>query len=74
MSNTTASIVFLVGRIERLQAEIGKSYRDVDRATKEIGVINSLLMQLRSPPPLSEVQYYLSERPPTPHPTHASNR
>lgn len=69
MGDQTATLVFLVGRIERLQRDINKHYCEVDKATREIALINSLLQQLRSTDAPAEVSSnYLSERPPTPYP------
>jgi len=61
MSDVAGSVVYLLTRIEVLQSKISQSYRDVGEATREIALINSLLIQLKpvpraSPPHLEETR------------------
>ena len=58
MSDVAGSVVYLLTRVEVLQQRITASYREVGEATREIQLINSLLMQLkpvpRASPPFAE--------------------
>jgi len=61
MSDVAGTVVYLLTRIEVLQSKISQSYRDVGEATREIALINNLLLQLKpvpraSPPHLEETR------------------
>lgn len=68
MSDVAGTVVYLLTRIEVLQSKISQSYRDVGEATREIGLINNLLVQLKpvpraSPPHLEETRMHPAIRP-----------
>lgn len=50
MSDVSGSVIYLLARVETLQQSIAQSYRDVGEATREIQLLNNLLMQLRPVP------------------------
>lgn len=50
MTDSAPTVVFLLGRIEALQREIATHYSCVGEATREIQLINNLLLQLRPVP------------------------
>lgn len=56
MSDIAGTVVYLLTRIEVCQQKITQSYRDVGEATREIQMLNSLLMQLK-PVPRASADY-----------------
>lgn len=50
MSDVAGTVVYLLTRIEVAQQKITQSYREVGEATREIQLINNLLMQLKPVP------------------------
>lgn len=68
MSDVGGTVVYLLTRIEVLQSRISEAYRDVGEATREIALINNLLVQLKpvpraSPPHLEEARVHPAHRP-----------
>lgn len=60
-ADVAASVVYLLTRIETLQVKISGCYRDVGEATREIALINNLLVQLK-PVPRAESRISVEER------------
>lgn len=68
MSDVAGTVVYLLTRVEALQQQITQSYRVVGEATREIQVLNNLLMQLKpvpraSPPHQEEIRVHPAVRP-----------
>lgn len=75
MVSTGATIVYLIGRIDLLQKEISDHYRRIDRFTRELGLLNNLLQELRAYDPYDQQipvgldpTIKVRPRPTTPHP------
>lgn len=76
MVSTGATIVYLIGRIDLLQKEISDHYRRIDRFTRELGLLNNLLQELRAYDPADysipvglDPTIKVRTRPLTPHPS-----